>query len=62
LDVTFREDAARIRKDNSPQNFGVLRHIALNILKQDASKMSLKQKRYRPALDDSFLLQLLTQL
>ena len=62
LDVTFREDEARIRKDNGPQNFGVLRHIALNILKQDASKMSLKQKRYRAALDDSFLLQLLTQI
>jgi len=62
LDVTFREDEARIRKDNSPQNFAVLRHIALNILKQDASKGSLKQKRYRAALDDSFLLQLLTQI
>ena len=62
LDVTFREDEARIRKDNSPQNFAVLRHIALNILKQDASKGSLKQKRYRAALDDAFLFQLLTQI
>lgn len=61
LDVTFREDDSRIRKDNGPQNFAVLRHIALNILKQDPSKMSLKQKRYRAALDDSFLLQLLSQ-
>jgi len=62
LDVTFREDDARIRKDNGPQNFAVLRHIALNILKQDASKGSLKQKRYRAALDDTFLLQLLSQI
>ena len=62
LDVTFREDDARIRTDNSPQNFAVLRHIALNILKQDTSKGSLKQKRYRAALDDSFLLKLLTQI
>jgi predicted transposase YbfD/YdcC len=62
LDVTFREDDARIRKDNGPQNFAVLRHIALNILKQDPSKTSLKQKRYRAALDDSFLLQLLSQI
>lgn len=62
LDVTFREDEARIRKENSPQNFAVLRHIALNILKQDGSKGSLKQKRYRAALDDEFLLQLLTQI
>ncbi len=60
LDVTFREDESRIRKDNSPQNFAVLRHIALNILKRDASKGSLRQKRYRAALDDTFLLQLLS--
>lgn len=62
LDVTFREDEARIRKENSPQNFAVLRHIALNVLKQDASTGSLKQKRYRAALDEAFLFQLLSQI
>jgi predicted transposase YbfD/YdcC len=62
LDVIFREDDSRTRKDNSPQNMAVLRHIALNILKQDASKGSLKQKRYRATLDDSFLFQLLAQV
>ena len=59
LDVTFREDDSRIRKQNSPQNMAVLRHLALNILKQDPSTGSLQQKRYRAALDDTFLLQLL---
>ena len=62
LDVTFREDDSRIRHQNAPQNMAVLRDIALNILKQDPSKGSLKQKRYRATLDDSFLLQLLLQL
>jgi predicted transposase YbfD/YdcC len=62
LDVVFREDEGRIRKDNSSQNMVVLRHLALNILKQDSSKGSLKQKRYRAALEDSFLLHLLTQV
>ena len=62
LDVTFREGEARIRKDNSPQNLAVLRHIALNILKQDTSKGSLKQKRYSAALDDAFLFQLFAQI
>jgi predicted transposase YbfD/YdcC len=62
LDVTFREDDSRIRQQNAPQNMAVLRDIALNILKQDTSKGSLKQKRYRAALDDSFLLQLLLQV
>jgi len=62
LDVLFREDDARTRRGNSPQNFAVLRHIALNLLKRDTSNGSLKQKRYRAALDDSFLLRLLTQI
>jgi len=62
LDVTFREDDSRIRHQNAPQNMAVLRDIALNILKQDTSKGSLKQKRYRAALDDAFLLQLLLQI
>jgi len=62
LDVLFREDDARTRRGNSPQNFAVLRHIALNLLKRDTSNGSLKQKRYRAALDDSFLLSLLTQI
>jgi predicted transposase YbfD/YdcC len=62
LDVVFREDDTRIRKENSSQNIAVLRSIALNILKQDPSKGSLKQKRYSAALDDSFLLQLLARV
>ncbi len=60
LDVTFNEDASRIRKDNGAQNFAALRRLALNLLKQDITKGSLKQKRYRAALGESFLLQLLT--
>jgi predicted transposase YbfD/YdcC len=62
LDVTFREDDSRIRSGDSPQNFAVFRHLALNILKQDPSKMSLKQKRFRAGLDDAFLLELLTRV
>jgi predicted transposase YbfD/YdcC len=62
MDVTFREDDSRIRKGNSPQNMSVLRNMALNILKQDRSKGSLRQKRYKAALDDRFLLKLLSQI
>ena len=60
LDVTFRDDDSRIRKNNGPQNMSVLRRMALNIIKQDTSKGSLRQKRYRAALDDSFLHHLLS--
>lgn len=59
LDVVFRDDDCRIRKENSSQNIAVLRSIALNILKQDPSKGSLRQKRYTAALDDTFLFHLL---
>lgn len=61
LDVTFREDDSRIRQHNAPQNMAVLCDMALNMLKHDPSKGSLKQKRYRAALADHFLLQLLLQ-
>jgi predicted transposase YbfD/YdcC len=59
LDVTFGEDMSRIRVGNSPQNMAVLRHLALNILKTDTSKGSLRNKRYKAALDDSFLFSML---
>jgi len=62
MDVTFQEDRMRTRKGDSPQNLIVLRNIALNILKQDSSKGSLRQKRYRAALDDTFLHKLLSQI
>jgi predicted transposase YbfD/YdcC len=62
LDVTFREDDSRIRSGDAPQNMAVLRTLALNILKRDSSKGSLKQKRFRAGLDDAFLLQLLEQI
>jgi predicted transposase YbfD/YdcC len=60
LDVTFGEDNSRIRKDNAPENLAVIRHIALNLLKQDKnSKCSLKGKRNKAGWDDDYLLQLL---
>jgi predicted transposase YbfD/YdcC len=62
MDVVFGEDASRVRLDEAPENFAVLRHIALNLLKRHPAKLSVKRKRFRAALDDDFLLQLLTQI
>jgi len=46
LDMVFREDESRMRMGNSPENFAVLRRIALNLVKQDTqSKFSLKARR-----------------
>ncbi|MEG4942950.1 ISAs1 family transposase [Microcoleus sp. F4-D5] len=60
LDVTFYEDKSRIRKQNSPENFALLRRLAINLLKQEkTSKQSLKMKRYRAAMDNNYLVKIL---
>src|SRR3954454_10844152 len=59
LDVTMNEDQARNRKDHGPQNIARLRRLALNLAKLEGSKESMKRKRMRAALDDTFLTRLL---
>ena len=60
LDVTFCEDESRIRKQNSPENFALLRRLAINLLKQEkTSKQSIKMKRYRAAMDNNYLVKIL---
>ena len=55
LDVAFDVDRSRVRAGNAPQNFAVLRHIALILLRQEPSKGSIKTKRFRAALDEQYL-------
>ncbi|WP_140849448.1 ISAs1 family transposase [Paracoccus sp. FO-3] len=47
LDVSFREDAARNRKDNGPANIAILRRRALDLARRDISKGSLSIKLKR---------------
>ena len=54
LDVTFREDEGRIRRGNAPHNMGVIRHVAVNLLKRESTKISVRKKRIRAALNDGF--------
>ena len=61
LDIAFREDECRIRKGNGAQNFAVLRHIALNLLKQEkTAKCGTKNKRLKAGWDESYLLKVLS--
>lgn len=54
LDVTFTEDASRIRKGNGPEISSVFRRLALNILQQDTTiKDSIRGKRKRCAWDNT---------
>jgi len=63
LDIAFDEDRCRIRKDNGPENFAVLRHIALNLLKQEKTcKRGIKGKRLLTAWKDDYLLKVLAGL
>ncbi len=60
LAVTFHEDKSRIREENAPENFGLLRRLALCLLKQETtSKRSIKGKRLRASWDEEYLLQVL---
>ena len=56
LDMAFREDESRARKDNSAENFNILRQIALNILKSETTfKGSITDKQFKCLLDNDYL-------
>jgi hypothetical protein len=54
LDVTFREDDCRTRKDHAAINLAMMRHAALNHLKREPTKMPIKRKRLKAAIDPDF--------
>jgi predicted transposase YbfD/YdcC len=61
LDITFREDDSRVRKGNGAQNFAVLRHIALNLLRREnTTKISIRAKRKKAGWNHDYLLKVLT--
>ena len=56
LDVTFREDNCRIRKDNAAENFAIVRHIALNLAKSEKThKRGIRAKRLLAGWDRDYL-------
>ena len=62
LDVTFNEDRCRIRKDHAPENMVAMRHITLNLLRQEHTRhMSLRQKKLLCSLDEHYLLTMLSR-
>ena len=62
LDVSFAEDDCRIRKDHAPQNFSLVRQIALNLLSQEKTTTAgVKAKRKKAGWDDAYLFKVLTQ-
>ena len=60
LDVSCREDDCRIRKEQGPENFAVLRHSALHLLQRASSHTrGIKARRQRAGWDRQYLLQVL---
>ena len=60
LDVAFHEDQSRQRAGHAAQNFSLINHIALNLLKHDQStKVGIRGKRLVAGWDNEFLLRLL---
>jgi predicted transposase YbfD/YdcC len=60
LDVAFAEDQCRLRRGNGAQNFAVLRHIALNLLKQEKSaNCGIQAKRKKAGWSEHYLLKVL---
>jgi len=60
LDVAFNEDQCRVRKDHAAENFAILRHIVLNMLRRETStKKGLKAKRRKAGWNKSYLTKIL---
>jgi len=63
LDVGFDEDKSRIRKDHSPENLAMVRHMALMALKRESSmKVGIKAKRKVAGWDNEYLLKVLSEI
>ena len=62
LDVTFRQDDCRIKKENAAANLATINHAAINLLKRvPGKKMSLPQKRRSAVWDDDYMAAIIRQ-
>jgi len=61
LDVVFHDDLARLRSGNGPQNMAVVKHMAMNLVRNPKDKHSLKVRRKKASLNPDYLETLIRQ-
>jgi predicted transposase YbfD/YdcC len=61
LDVVFHDDLARLRTGNGPQNMAIVKHMALNLVRNPKDKHSLKVRRKLANLNPNYLETLIRQ-
>ena len=61
LDVIFRDDQARLRTGHGPENMAVVKHMAVNLVRQATPATSLKNRRKLAAWNTNYLETLLRQ-
>lgn len=59
LDVTFGDDRSRLRTGHGARNMAVVRHFALNILRQAKDKRAIKRRRKAASWNPEYLLEML---
>ena len=62
LDVTFKEDDSRIRREHAAHNFTVMRHLSLNLIKREPTKMSIPRKMRKANYYDDYRDKILAEL
>jgi hypothetical protein len=62
LDISFDEYRARNRRDQGPENFAILRKLALNVLRSAVSDISIRRTRKRSGWCDDFACSALGQM
>ena len=55
MDMVFRDDECRIRRDNAPANFATIKHMASNLMRAKADKHSMRARRRLAGWHDAYL-------
>lgn len=63
LDISFRDDDSRIHKGNAPENMGIIKHAALNLLQKNIKpRESIKRLRKVAAWDENRLTEIFSKI